>query len=142
MAASSAFLEMLYEMLAPLGSISARRMFGGAALYCDGRLFALIMNDELFFKVDDVNQPSYAAEGSAPFTYAGKNGPVSMSYWRVPDRLFDDTDDMLAFAQDALRAAARAEAPKRRAEPKAQRTAGKSAPRPRTGQRAIAKKPS
>lgn len=127
MPVSNAFLEMLHEVLAPLGRISARRMFGGASLYCDGLLFALIADDELFLKADETSKHRYEDEGMEPFTYEGKTGPVSMSYWRAPDRLFDDGDAMLEFVREALQAAARAAAAKRRSKaPRPQKMARKA----------------
>lgn len=113
MAVSNAFIEMLQEMLAPMGHITARRMFGGASLYCDGTLFALIDDDELFLKADTTTQKRYEDEGLKPFTYEGQTGPVSMSYWRAPERLFDDNDAMLDYAREALSVAAAQEAKKR-----------------------------
>lgn len=115
MAVSNAFIEMLQEMLAPLGHITARRMFGGASLYCDGTLFALIDDDELYLKADASTQKRYEDEGLKPFTYEGQTGPVSMSYWRAPERLFDDNDEMLDFASEALKVAASSQTKKRAA---------------------------
>ena len=105
---------MIREILAPLGSISSRRMFGGASLYCDGTLFALVDDDVLYLKADDVTKALYEAEGCKPFTYDGQTGPVSMSYWRAPDRLYDEQDEFLQFAREALRVAATAPASKER----------------------------
>ena len=43
----------LLELLAPLGPVSARRMFGGVGLFHNGTMFGLIARDELFFKVGE-----------------------------------------------------------------------------------------
>lgn len=108
MAASKAFLDLIQDMLAPLGHISARRMFGGASLYCDGVLFALVDDDILYLKADASTKARYEAEGAGPFTYEGQTGPVQMSYWRAPERLYDDPDEMLSFVRDAVHAAMQA----------------------------------
>ncbi len=113
MAVSQGFLDMIREMLAPLGAISARRMFGGASLYCEGVLFALVDDDVLFLKADATSKARYEAEGCGPFTYAGQTGPVAMQYWRMPDRLYDEPDDMLDFAREAISVAAKAKSAKR-----------------------------
>jgi DNA transformation protein len=102
MAVSQGFLDMIREMLVPLGSVSSRRMFGGASLYCDGTLFALVDDDVLFLKADDTTKLRYEAEGCGPFTYEGQTGPVSMQYWRLPERLYDEPDELLEYAREAL----------------------------------------
>ena len=90
------FIEFLKEQLAPLGHVTTRRMFSGAGIYCDGVIFALVLRDVVHFKVDDGNRAAYAAEGLQPFSYQAKGRTVQMgAYWRVPERLFDDPDEMV-----------------------------------------------
>jgi DNA transformation protein len=109
MAISDDFLQFLEDQLHGLGTITARRMFSGAGLYCDGVIFALVLRDTLHFKVDDGNRPAYEAEGLQPFTYEARGKSVRVgAYWRVPERLFDDPDEMLAWARAALAAGRRA----------------------------------
>jgi DNA transformation protein len=111
MTASEGFIEFLKDLLGGLGPISVRRMFGGAGVYCDGVMFALVLDDTLYFKADDRNRPDFEAEGLAPFSYATKDGRNTiMSYWRCPDRLFDDPEEMAAWAGKALAAARKAAA--------------------------------
>jgi len=121
MAVSADFLEFLKDQLRDLGHITARRMFSGAGLYCDGVIFALILRDAVHFKVDDGNRAAYAAEGLEPFSYEAKGRRVEVgAYWRVPERLFDEPDEMLVWARAALAAGRRAAAtkkPKRKRKP-------------------------
>ncbi len=72
MAPSADFLAFLTDQLRGLGTITTRRMFSGAGLYCDGLIFALILRDTLYFKVDDGNRQAYEAEGLEPFTLRGQ----------------------------------------------------------------------
>jgi len=58
MALSADFLDFLQDQLRGLGRITSRRMFSGAGLYCEGVIFALILRDTLYFKVDDGNRPA------------------------------------------------------------------------------------
>jgi DNA transformation protein len=84
-------------------------MFSGAGIYCDGVIFALLLRDVLHFKVDDSNRGAYEAEGLDPFTYQSRGKAVRMeAYRRVPERLFDDPDEMLEWARTALAAGGRA----------------------------------
>ena len=108
MVISEDFLDFLKDQLRGLGPITARRMFSGAGIYCDGIIFALLLRDTLHFKVDDANRAAYEAEGMQPFTYQARGKPVRMeAYWRVPERLLDDPDEMLLWARDALAAGRR-----------------------------------
>jgi DNA transformation protein len=109
MARNSEFIAFVKDQLAPLGPIVSRRMFSGAGIYCDGVIFALILGDTLYFKVDDGNRSAYQAEGLSPFSYQARGRTVVIgAYWRVPERLFDDPDEMVAWARAALAAGGRA----------------------------------
>jgi DNA transformation protein len=122
MAPSADFLEFLTDQLRGLGHITTRRMFSGAGLYCEGVIFALILRDMLYFKVDDANRAAYEAEGLAPFTYEARGRTVRMgAYWKIPERLFDEPDEMLEWARGALAAGRRASALKKKPRPRAQR---------------------
>ena len=61
---------------------------------------------------NDETIPALAAEGSTPFVYRSKGKRVVMSFWRLPDRLLDDREDLANFARAALQAAHRAAAKK------------------------------
>jgi DNA transformation protein and related proteins len=109
MAVSEDFLEFLRDQLRGLGHITTRRMFSGAGIYCDSVIFALLLRDVLHFKVDDGNRSAYEAERLEPFIYQSRGKTVRMeAYRRVPERLFDDPDEMLLWARAALAAGRRA----------------------------------
>ncbi|HUG61617.1 MAG TPA: TfoX/Sxy family protein [Methylomirabilota bacterium] len=110
---TSGFSEFLEEMFAPLGGVSMRRMFGGIGIWREGLMFALAADDVLYFKADEETVPLFEAEGSAPFTYTAKDGRTTvMSFWRAPERVFDDPDALTEFARHASAAARRADAKK------------------------------
>jgi DNA transformation protein and related proteins len=103
MATDDGTLDFLKDILAPLGHITARRMFSGAGIYSDGVIFALHLRDVLYLKADGASIPAFQAEGMGPFTYETSNGERRLtSYWRVPERLFDDADEFVAWARVAL----------------------------------------
>ena len=114
MSASASFIEHVKETLAGLGPVSVRRMFGGAGVYADGVMFALIADDALYLKADDVSKRAFEAEGAGPFLYESRGRTIVMSYWRIPDRLLDDPDEMVSWARSALSIARRAAGPKRK----------------------------
>jgi DNA transformation protein len=108
MAASAGFLGFLEEQLGGLGPVSIRRMFSGAGVFADGIMFALVSNDTLYFTADETTRADFEAEGMDAFTYATKGGRSTLiSYWRAPERLFDEPDEMLAWARKALATARR-----------------------------------
>ena len=80
----SQYIEFLQEWLAPLGEITARAMFGGHCLYCDGLVFALVASQEVFLKVDAETRPTYEAIGARPFQ-PFPDKPEVMRY-RTPSR--------------------------------------------------------
>jgi DNA transformation protein and related proteins len=119
------------ELFAAFGRVVVRRMFSGAGIYAHGVMFALMIDHVVYLKADAQTIPAFEQEGLKPFTYAAEGRkPVSMSYWRMPDRLYDDPDELARWAREAVMAAQRA------AESKAVRgrrreTAGLPVARPR-----------
>ncbi|HEX4938119.1 MAG TPA: TfoX/Sxy family protein [Candidatus Kapabacteria bacterium] len=85
-----------------------RRMFGGYGLYRDDLMFAIIIQDKLYLKTDDVNRREFEEKGLLPFTYESKGKPVTIRYYEAPPEVFDDRDDMQAWAASAVAAALRA----------------------------------
>lgn len=112
MAASEGFLEHLKDTLRGLGPVAVRRMFGGAGIYADGVMFALVADDTLYLKADETTKQTFEAEGLAPFGYEGGGRTITLPYWRAPERLFDDPDEMTDWARAALDVARRAAAKK------------------------------
>lgn len=113
MAVSPEFRDYVLEMLEPLGGVTARAMFGGAALYRDGTVFALIADEVLYFKVDAANRPDYEAAGTGPFRpYEGK--AFAMPYWEVPAEVLEDPQAIRGWAIKAWEAGRRAGPAKRR----------------------------
>jgi DNA transformation protein len=122
MPVSESLVDLLQEQLEPIGHISFRRMFSGAGVYCDGVIFALILRDVLHFKVDDSNRADYLAEGMEPFSYEAQGKVRQMgAYWHVPERLFDEPDEMVEWARAALAAGRRAAVGKAGRKPKAEK---------------------
>jgi len=112
MSASEGFIELLKDCMSGLGPVSVRRMFGGAGIYADSVMFGLIADDTLYLKADDKTKCDFEAEGLEPFVYEGGGRTIAMSYWRIPERLLDDPDEMVAWARTALGVAQRAAAAK------------------------------
>lgn len=108
------FVAYLCELLAPLGRIRPKAMFGGHGLYCDERFFALVADDTLYLKVDDESREAFVKAGQKPFTFVMKNAEATMSYYTVPAEALEDFSEMKPWARLALAAAGRAAAKKRK----------------------------
>jgi DNA transformation protein len=117
--------EFLTDLFTDFGTVTIRPMFSGFGISADGTNFAMALRAGLYFRADEVTIPQYEAEGSKPFQYSTRAKTVTVnSYWQLPARLFDDTEELSAWARAALAAAQRAAVKKR---PKARKTAKKTA---------------
>jgi DNA transformation protein len=100
--------DHLREMFAGFGPVMVRRMFGGAGIYADGTMFALVADGVVYLKADAENVADFEREKMAPFTYETTKGRRAvMSYWQLPDRLYDSPDELAQWASRALAAARR-----------------------------------
>ena len=124
MVASDSFADFLREQLAPLGHVTMRRMFGKSGVFCDGVMLGMVSDNTLYFRVDDDNQAVFKeAESFPPLNYEKKGWTIDLAFWRAPERLFDEPDELVAWARAALAAAHRVAAkrertaPRRRAKP-------------------------
>ena len=101
--------ESIRELFVEFGPVDVRRMFGGAGVFVDGRMIALVSREVIYLKADAGTIPVFEQEGLAPFSYATKNGEHKLtSYWRMPDRLYDDPEELARWAGGAHAAALRA----------------------------------
>jgi DNA transformation protein and related proteins len=108
MVASDSFADFLREQLAPLGPIAMRHMFGKTGVFCDGVMLAMIRDNTLYFRVDDDNKAAFReAEAFPPLNYEKGGGSIDLAFWRAPERLFDEPDELVAWARLALAAARR-----------------------------------
>jgi DNA transformation protein len=99
--------DLIRELFAVFGPVAVRPMFGGAGLYADGIMFALVADELIYLKADERSIPAFEREGMGPFAYGKSGRRVIMSYWRMPDRLYDDPDELARWAAEALAAARR-----------------------------------
>jgi DNA transformation protein len=103
--------EHISELFAAFGRVDVRNMFGGGGIYAEGLMFGLIVDDVIYLKTDEYSATRFEREGCGPFTYDTKRGERALkSYWRMPDRLYDDPEELADWAKVALEAARRAAA--------------------------------
>jgi len=109
-ARENAFIAHIVDRLDGLGQVRARAMFGGFGLYLHGVMFALVVEDTLYFKTDARNRGSFEAAGTGPFVYETKGRKVAMSYHETPPEVLEDADALVELAREAYAAAQRANA--------------------------------
>ncbi len=121
MAVDEGLVEWVTEACEPLGAVSMRRMMGGAMLYLDGTVFALVYDGELWIKADAESNAVWDEAGHRDrFTVRFKDGSVDqMNYRRAPSDAYDDPDALREWAGLGLAAGLRA--PKKK--PKAKKRA-------------------
>lgn len=109
-------IDWVAEAMAPLGTVTRRPMMGGATLYLDGIVFAIVDADgSLWFKSDATTDAAWDAAGCARFTYERGDGTVaSMNYRRAPDDCLDDPDALREWAALGVEAGRRAPVKKKR----------------------------
>jgi DNA transformation protein and related proteins len=106
--------DFLIDLFSDFGPVAIRRMFSGFGISADGTNFALALRSGLYFRADEATIPQFEAEGSKPFQYQTRTKTVTVnSYWELPARLFDDSEELAGWARAALMAAQRAAVKKR-----------------------------
>lgn len=84
-------------------------MFGGVGIYAGDLFFALIADDTLYFKVDDINREDFESRGLGPFRPYGPEGEA-MQYYPIPEDILEDADALGEWARKAMAVARRARA--------------------------------
>ena len=110
--------EFIRDLFSQFRPVTVKRMFGGAGVYCEGLMFGLVFDGAMFHKVDETSIPDFEREGSRPFVYTRAKSPDrvgrhSLSYWRLPERLYDDPDELAVWPGRALAIAQRKKAASR-----------------------------
>jgi DNA transformation protein and related proteins len=107
--------DFIRDLFAGFGPVTIRRMFSGAGIFRDGLMFGLIVRDVIYLKADEEDATDFKREGCGPFTYTrGKNSDRpkqhALPYWRLPERLYDDPEELAVWARKAFAVAERKKA--------------------------------
>ena len=103
MPVSDEFIDYVIDQLVAWADVSVRKMFGGAGLYCDGKMFGLIADDVAYLKVDDSNREDFVKAGSSPFNpFPEKAKTIVMPYYEVPADILENRDQLAAWAERSL----------------------------------------
>jgi DNA transformation protein and related proteins len=104
--------DFIHDLFAPFGPVIIRRMFSGAGIFRDGLMFGLIVRDVIYLKADESSTGDFEREGCGPFTYvrgkkSGRPKQHALPFWRLPERLYDEPDELADWARKAFEAAQR-----------------------------------
>lgn len=101
MAVSDDFIAYILDQFSAWGDVTSRKMFGGAGLYREGKVFGLIADNVLYLKVDETNRDKFVEAGSEPFK-PYPNKPAMKSYYEIPPDILEDTEDLIEWARESL----------------------------------------
>lgn len=109
---SDDFVDYVMELLGPFGTAGARRMFGGHGVYLDGLMFAIVSEDTLYLKADEMNRVEFEQADCEMFSYSRKGKRATLGFFRAPEDAMESPELMLPWARSAYAAALRAHAKK------------------------------
>ena len=107
MVRSGEFVELVRELMAPLGEIKARAMFGGWGIYQRETMFAIVVADRLYLKADDATRSEFLALRLEPFTYVARGKTITLQYFEAPAEVFESPEAMQNWSRLAIGAALR-----------------------------------
>jgi DNA transformation protein and related proteins len=141
---SDEFIDYVMELFGPFGTVRTRRMFGGYGVYLDGLMFAMVSEDTIYLKADEMNRTEFEQAGCEIFGYARKGKRATLGFFCAPGDAMESPELMLPWARTAYAAALRANA-KKQVAGLAQAAAklalpAKKAPPVKTGHKKAAKK--
>jgi DNA transformation protein len=96
--------DFIRDLFAPFGPVTVRRMFSGAGIFADGLMIGLVVRDVIYLRADETTIADFEREGCNAFTYtrgkkAGRPTQQALPYWRLPERLYDDPDELAEWAR-------------------------------------------
>ena len=98
------FLQFILDQLRALGGVTCRKMFGGAGLYQDDRMFGLVADDVAYLKVDDSNREDYEERHLKPFK-PWVNKSMVMPYYEIPPEVLEDPQELVEWAEKSVEVA-------------------------------------
>lgn len=90
---------ILMDVFSGIAGIHSRAMFGGYGFYINGKIFAIIADGKLYFKVGDDIKKDFEDRGSHPFRYQSNGKMIEMSYWEIPEEILDNKDILLEWIE-------------------------------------------
>jgi DNA transformation protein len=104
------------DLFAEFGPIRLRRFFGGEGIVADEVMIGMVFSDVIYFKTDDETRKAFIAEKTKPFSFLKRStGETVVTTWfALPERLYDDTEELAQWARAALDVARKAPVEKKK----------------------------
>jgi DNA transformation protein and related proteins len=98
------FGDFVSDLFAPMGDVRIKRMFGGAGVYAQSVMFALLADDVIYLKTDAALRIALEAEGGEVFAWERPSGGkrMEMGYVSLPSAAMDDAEDASVWGRRAL----------------------------------------
>jgi len=94
------------DLFIEFGPIRLRRFFGGDGIYAGDIMIGMVFNnDTIYFKTDAETRKAFDAEKSRPFTFYKGKELITTTWLSLPDRLYDEPDELAQWARAALKVA-------------------------------------
>ena len=106
------------DLFAEFGRIAVKRFFGGEGIYSGAVMIGMVFDDVIYFKTDEETRKAFLAEKRKPFTFEKGGETVVTTWFSLPDRLYDDPEELAVWARAALKVAQAAPAARKRAKKK------------------------
>ena len=106
------------------GRILVKRMFGGHGVYCDGLFIAILSEETLYFKADEVSRQTFETAGCARFSYSRAGKTAMLNFYAAPAEAMESPAFITPWARLAIEAALRKQSDNQ-ARPKPKRLPGK-----------------
>lgn len=104
MTVSQHYLAHTIERLASVVPVSYRRIFTGYGVYHQGVQFAIIVNDHLYFRADDLSRTLYQDKNMTPFQ-PGAVERAESSFYQLPDEVLENPRELIYWMRTAVEAA-------------------------------------
>lgn len=102
------FADRVVGLLVDFGPVQQRQMFGGSGLFFHNLMFAIAVNDQLYFKAEGETRALFEARGLERFSYQQQGQLFYLDFFHAPAEVFRTRGAMAQWARQALLSAERA----------------------------------
>lgn len=106
---SPEYKSYLIELFAAFGHVDARRFFGFTGLFAGEVMFGLVVDERIYLKTDEKSRKDYEEAGSKALRIRPRPSSdiVTTDYFALPERLYDEPEELAIWAKRAYAAAAK-----------------------------------
>jgi len=97
------FLDyIMYDIFNESEPITVRAMMGAHILYYEGKAFAIVEKEELYFKGSKELMSWYSERGGKQFTYTKEGKDAHLYYFLVPTEIYENSESRNEWLDVAL----------------------------------------